>query len=60
MKRPITNPNFFSVEYLFQIINIDNDVRINITVHAITIIEFEGVQSGKLIVLYQDLPVSAK
>lgn len=36
------------------------DVRININVHAITINEFEGVQSGRIIVLYHDLPVSAK
>jgi hypothetical protein len=36
------------------------DVRINIIVHAITIIAFDGVQSGRIIVLYQDLPVSAK
>lgn len=38
----------------------DKEVKIKITVHAITITEPEGVQSGRLIVLYHDLPVSAK
>jgi hypothetical protein len=31
-----------------------------ITIQAKTIIELEGVQPGKFIVLYQALPVSAK
>ncbi len=53
-------PNFFSEEYLFQIIRIERDVSTKIIVHIITIIEFEGVQLGRCIVLYQDLPVSAK
>jgi len=50
INRLITNPNFFSEEYLFQIINIDNEVRIKITVQTSTITELEGVQSGRLIV----------
>jgi len=59
-KREITTPNFFSEEYLFHIIRIEREVRTKIIVHIITIIELEGVQPGRLIVLYQDLPVSAK
>jgi len=59
-KRKITILNFFSKEYLFQIIRIDKEVKIKIIVHTITINVFEGVQVGRLIVLYQDLPVSAK
>lgn len=51
---------FFSDEYLFQIISRDKELRIKIIVHAKTINEPEGVQSGRLIVLYQALPVSAK
>jgi len=38
----------------------EREVRIKMIVHIITIKEFEGVQSGRLIVLYQTLPVSAK
>ncbi len=38
----------------------DIDVRIKITVQAKTINEPEGVQSGRIIVLYHALPVSAK
>jgi len=45
---------------LFQIIKIEIDVRTNIIVHAITIIAFDGVQSGRFIVRYHELPVSAK
>lgn len=51
---------FFSDEYLFQIISRDKELRTNIIVHAKTIIEPEGVQSGRFIVLYHALPVSAK
>ncbi len=51
---------FFSEVNLFQIIRIEIEVKIKITVQMSTIIEFEGVQAGKLIVRYQDLPVSAK
>lgn len=51
---------FFSDEYLFQIISRDKELKTNIIVHAKTIIEPEGVQPGRLIVLYQALPVSAK
>jgi hypothetical protein len=54
------SPKFFSDEYLFQIISMDIDVRIKITVQANTINEFEGVQSGRLIDLYQTLPTLAK
>jgi len=36
------------------------ELRTNITVQAKTINEPEGVQSGRLIVLYHALPVSAK
>ena len=53
-------PNFFSDEYLFQIIKMDTEVSIKIIIQAITIIEFDGVHSGRLMVLYHDLPVSAK
>jgi hypothetical protein len=45
---------------LFQTISSDIQLRTNIIVHAKTITEPEGVQSGRLIVLYQALPVSAK
>jgi hypothetical protein len=45
---------------LFQTISSDIQPRTNIIVHAKTITEPEGVQSGRLIVLYQALPVSAK
>ena len=51
---------FLSDECLFQIINTDKELRTKIIVHAKTITEPEGVQSGRLIVLYHDLPVSAK
>jgi len=54
------SPKFFSDECLFQIISMDIDVRIKITVQAKTINEPEGVQSGRIIVLYHALPVSAK
>jgi hypothetical protein len=50
----------FSEECLFQIIKRDKEPRIKITVQAITINEFDGVQSGMLIVLYQAIPTSAK
>lgn len=56
----ITILNFFSDAYLFQIIRIEIEAKIKIKVQMITIIEFEGVQAGKLIVLYHDLPISAK
>lgn len=46
----ITTENFFSEEYLFQIIKIEMEVRTNIIVQAITIITFDGVQSGRFIV----------
>lgn len=51
---------FFTEEYLFQIIRIDSEVKTKIIVQARTINEPEGVQSGRLRVLYQVLPVSAK
>jgi hypothetical protein len=54
------SPKFFLDECLFQIISMDIDVRIKITVQAKTINEPEGVQSGRIIVLYHALPVSAK
>jgi hypothetical protein len=60
MNRAIMIVKFFSDEYLFQIISRDKELRINIIVQAKTIIEAEGVQSGRLIVLYHALPVSAK
>lgn len=50
INNPITTENFFSEEYLFQIIKIEIEVRINIIVHAITIIAFDGVQPGRFIV----------
>jgi len=56
----MTISNFFSNECLFQIIRSEIELRTNIIVHAKTIIEPEGVQSGRLIVLYHALPVSAK
>jgi hypothetical protein len=52
--------NFFSEEYLFQIIRMDKEVKIKIIVQANTIKVFEGVQAGRLIVWYHVLPVSAK
>jgi len=54
------SPKFFSDECLFQIISMDIDVRIKIMVQANTINEFEGVQTGRLIDLYQTLPTLAK
>ena len=59
-KRIITNAKIFSDECLFQIIRMEREARIKITTHAVTIIVFDGVQSGRFIVLYQSLPVSAK
>jgi hypothetical protein len=53
-------PKVFSEEYLFHIIKRDREPRIKIIVQAITINEFDGVQSGMLIVLYQAIPTSAK
>lgn len=53
-------PNFFSDECLFQIISRDIELRTNIIDQAKTITEPEGVHSGRLIVLYHALPVSAK
>ncbi len=53
-------PKCFCVEYLFQIISIDSAPSINIIVHIITISVLEGVQLGKLIVLYHTIPISAK
>ncbi len=38
----------------------DKEVKIKIIVQANTINEFDGVQTGRFIVLYHDLPVSAK
>lgn len=38
----------------------DKEVKIKIIVQANTINEFEGVQTGRLIVLYHELPASAK
>lgn len=38
----------------------DRKVKIKIIVQANTINEFDGVQAGRLIVWYHDLPVSAK
>jgi hypothetical protein len=58
--RAIISAKFFSDEYLFQIINKDSELSIKMIVQAKTIIEPEGVQSGRLIVLYHALPVSAK
>jgi len=49
-KSPITTEKFFTLEYLFQIIKIEIEVRTNIIVQAITIITFDGVQSGRFIV----------
>ncbi len=60
IKSDIIILNFFSEEYLFQIIRMDKEVKIKIIVQANTINEFEGVQTGRLIVLYHDLPASAK
>jgi hypothetical protein len=59
-KSTIISPKFFFDEYLFQIIRIDKEVSANITIQAIAINVFEGVQSGRLIVLYQAIPTSAK
>ena len=50
----------FSVEYLFQIIKSDSELNTKIIVHTNTMNEFEGAHSGRLIVLYQALPISAK
>ena len=38
----------------------DKEVKIKIIVQANTINEFDGVHAGRLMVLYHDLPVSAK
>jgi hypothetical protein len=56
----IITPKLFWDEYLFQIINIDNEVKIKITIHTITITELEGVHWGRFMVLYHPLPTSAK
>ena len=56
----MTRTKFFAEEYLFQIIKMDNELNTKITDQANTIIEFGGVQSGTLIVLYQTIPTSAK
>ena len=45
---------------MFQIINIENEESRKIIVQTVAMIEFEGAHSGKLIVLYHKLPVSAK
>jgi len=45
---------------LFQIISSDKELRTNIIDQTKTMTEPEGVQSGRLIVLYHALPVSAK
>jgi hypothetical protein len=60
MKSKIIILNFFSEEYLFQIISNDIELSTKIIVQANTIREPDGVQSGRLIVLYHALPVSAK
>jgi len=52
--------NVFSEENLFQIIKTDNELNTKIIVQANTINELEGVHSGRLIVLYQAFPTSAK
>lgn len=56
----MTRPKFFSDEYLFQIIKRDKEVSTKIIVHINTENEFEGVHSGRLIVLYQAIPISSK
>jgi hypothetical protein len=53
-------PKCFCVEYLFQIIRIDNELKTKMIDHIITINDFEGVQLGRLIVLYHPIPTSAK
>lgn len=60
MNRAIITPKFFSDECLFQSMRRDKELRTKIIVQAKTITEPEGVQSGRLIVLYHDLPISAK
>lgn len=50
----------FSEENLFQMIKSDNELNTKIIVQANTINELEGVHSGRLIVLYQAIPASAK
>jgi hypothetical protein len=57
---PIIRLNFFSEEYLFHIISSEIEVKANIIDQANTIIEFEGVQSGRLIDLYHARPALAK
>ena len=59
-KSAIITLNFFCFEYLFHIIRIESEVNIKIIVQAITINELEGVHAGRLIVLYQTFPESAK
>ena len=59
-KSEMTSTKFFAEEYLFQTIKIDIELITKIIVQANTIIEFEGVQSGILIVLYHFIPTSAK
>jgi hypothetical protein len=60
MNKVIIIVKFFSDEYLFHIISRDIEIRTNIIVQANTINEPEGVQSGRIKVLYHALPVSAK
>jgi hypothetical protein len=45
---------------LFQIINIESEEKTNIIVQTVTISEFEGAQTGSLIVSYHVLPAFAK
>ena len=58
----IINLKFFCAEYLFHTIKTATELKMKITVHAISIIVSDGVHIhiGKLIVLYHTLPVCAK
>ena len=60
MNNPIINPKFLCREYLFQIIKTEIEPKRNITAHTNAIVEFAGVQPGRLRVLYHTLPVCAK
>lgn len=58
--KAIINPKFLCDECLFQIIRRDKEAKVKITVQATIIKVFEGVQEGRLIVLYHAFPQSAK
>ncbi len=60
INKAIINLKFFCAEYLFHTIKTATELKMKITVHAISINVLDGVHVGRLIVLYHTLPVCAK